>query len=81
MSYPELKEAEENIVKQFIGDCIVIDINKEIKNRTIEIRRKYSLKLPDAIIAATAIYLKQPLMTADKDFKNVSTLDLIYYER
>ena len=81
LSYPGLIEDNEEIINQFISDCIVIDINKEIKIKTIEIRRAYRLKLPDAIIAATASYLKQPIITADSDFKKIESIDLVYYEK
>jgi hypothetical protein len=72
---------DETIINEFIDDCIVIDINQEIKNQTIRIERKYNLKIPDAIIAATAGYLKIPLLTADADFKKIDPMNLIYYER
>jgi len=39
------------------------------------------MKLPDSIIAATAITLKLPLITSDKQFKNVKYLNLVYYEK
>ena len=35
------------------------------------------IKLPDAIIAATAIHYNLPLLSADKGFKNISGLTLI----
>ncbi len=38
------------------------------------------MKLPDSVIAATAISLKLPLVTSDKHFKNVKDLDLVYYQ-
>jgi len=69
------------IYLSFISDCIIIDINKEIKNRTTELRRIYRLKLPDAIIGATAAYLKQPLMTADRDFQKINAINIIFYEK
>jgi len=81
LSYSGLTDAEEKIINQFINDCIIIDVNREIKGRTIELRRKYRLKLPDAIIAATTNYLKQPLITADQDFKKIDELNLIFYEK
>jgi len=81
LSYPELTKYEESIVNEFINDCIVIDINKEIKKTTIELRNKYRIKIPDALIAATACYLRQPFITADKGFKKVDRLNLIFYEK
>jgi predicted nucleic acid-binding protein len=35
------------------------------------------IKLPDAIIAATAIYLDLPLLTFDSDFHNIPELKLM----
>ncbi len=55
-----------------------IMIDAEIKALAIKIRRSYRLKLPDAIIAATALYLGLPLITRNvKDFTNILELRLI----
>jgi predicted nucleic acid-binding protein len=37
----------------------------------IDIRQKVKLKLPDAIIAASAIVLGLPVVTADKQFEKI----------
>ena len=42
--------------------------------------KKYNLKLPDAIIAATAKYINCPLITADKDFEKIEDSTIILYE-
>ncbi len=67
-------------LEHLLNDCTVIDINLAIKSKTIAIRRKHKIKLPDAIIAATAIILDLPLITADKGFKKVHGLTLILFE-
>lgn len=55
-----------------------ITIDAEIKNAAIKIRRNYRLKLPDAIIAATALHLGVPLITRNtRDFKDIPELQLI----
>jgi predicted nucleic acid-binding protein len=61
-------------------DCKVINIDNSIKNFYSSLRKKYNLKLADAIIAATSISLGIPLITADKQFQIVSELNLIAYE-
>lgn len=38
------------------------------------------MKLPDSIIAATAIYAEITLLTADKGFLKISELNLALYE-
>lgn len=56
-------------------------MNNDIKEITIEIRKKSGLKLPDCIIIASARYLHIAVITADKQFKKVDDADLIFYEK
>jgi predicted nucleic acid-binding protein len=62
---------------KIIDNCTIVGLSEYIKRLTIQLKQNYSLKIPDAIIAATAIYLNLPLLTADKDFKKIKELDLI----
>jgi predicted nucleic acid-binding protein len=64
-----------------LENCVIIDINNMIKSEVIQLRKNYSLKLPDCIVAATAIYMNLPLITSDKDFKKIEELSLILYEK
>jgi predicted nucleic acid-binding protein len=68
-------------IKQFISECMVIDITSGIKEYAINIRQKYTIKLPDCIIMATSLWLNMPLITADQDFKKIDIADLIYFKR
>ena len=45
-------------------------------NTTIDLRRKTGLKLPDAIIAATALTINAKLLTNDRVFDRVSGLEI-----
>ncbi len=81
LSFPGLKKKDLKVVKDLLNECVIIDVNAEIKNLAIDIRKLYKLKLPDSIIAATSLYLDIPLITADSDFKKVEELNLIFYER
>ena len=76
-----LKPDDSLKLKQFIGECTVIDITPEIKEHAINIRQKYNIKLPDCIILATSIWLNIPLITADHDFTKIETADIIYFKR
>lgn len=60
-----------------IDDCWCIEWNAEIKAQTINLRKKYKIKLPDAIIAATAITYELPLVSADQGFSQIEELDFI----
>lgn len=62
---------------KIIENCTIVGLSEYIKRLTIQLKQNYTLKIPDAIIAATAIYLNLPLLTADKDFKKIKELDLI----
>jgi predicted nucleic acid-binding protein len=68
---------DNEIIDALLDGCFIIDINQEIKHIYREIKQKHSIKLPDAIVAATAIYLDMPLLTNDRGFRNVSNLKLI----
>ncbi len=80
LSFRKLSTQENKIIHQLLSDCTLIDMNEEIKVKTIELKCNYNLKIPDAIIGATSSYLKIPLVTADKQFKRVENIDLIFYE-
>jgi predicted nucleic acid-binding protein len=72
---------EETAIRDFIGQCKTVNINENIKEGTITLRKRYGTKLPDSIIAATALYLDMPLVTADTGFTRVTELDLVNYEK
>lgn len=76
LSFPKIDKKEEFVIQSFIQEMNLIELNEVIKRETIRLRRAYGLKLPDSIIAATALYLNCPLITADSDFSRVAGLDL-----
>lgn len=43
--------------------------------------RKYSLKIPDAIVAATSINPGIPLVTSNKGFKKIQELPIDFYNK
>jgi predicted nucleic acid-binding protein len=81
LSYKQLTTKDIKILNAFISELQIVNINQDVKNTTIEIRKSTSLKLPDCIIAATSMILNIPLISADKALKNVKNLDLILYEK
>jgi predicted nucleic acid-binding protein len=65
------------LLNGFMNDAIVFDLTNNIVERCIDIRKKYKSKLPDAIIAATALECGYTLITRNTaDFKNISKLKL-----
>ncbi|MCB8985056.1 MAG: PIN domain-containing protein [Ardenticatenaceae bacterium] len=63
--------------KRFLALCERIDLTSEVVALTIRIRREYKLKIPDAIVAASALVAGVPLVTADAEFKKIEALNLI----
>ena len=66
------------IYKLFVHQADIIGIDEGIIAEAIRIRKHYQLKLPDAVIAATAITHNLTLVADnDKDFLKVATLKYI----
>ena len=55
LSYPSLEARHERQIQGFLNEVVIVDLNSEVKQVAIKLRRAHRLKLPDAIIAATAI--------------------------
>ncbi|WP_421775374.1 type II toxin-antitoxin system VapC family toxin [Gracilimonas sp.] len=69
---------EEQILKSFINDSEVLNLSEEIVASCIQIRKAHRIKLPDALIAATANVQDLILITRNiSDFDIVEGLDLI----
>ena len=81
LSYRDITAKEKQQIKNFLTGFIIVQIDDEIRDQTIEIKKSTHLKLPDSIIAATAIILDIPFVTSDKQFRTVNDLDLLFYER
>jgi len=77
LSFPNITPSEIALIKDFLLGCYIIDIEPAIKDITIGIRSKYKVKLPDAIIAATAMYFDLPLFTMDKGFNKIADLQAV----
>jgi predicted nucleic acid-binding protein len=68
LSKPKMAADEEENLRAFLAErTIIIDLTDDVKRETIALRRSVKLKLPDCIVAATAIVLDSVLLTADKE--------------
>ena len=66
LGYPKLTQQEAQEIGAFIAACHVQLLSETIEANAIELRRTGGFKLPDAIVAATAITAKLRLLTLDQ---------------
>jgi len=71
-SYTFATPGDERRVAEFIGQIPVVDLTPEIKTLTVTMRREKQLKLPDAIVAATANAAQAILITNDNQLAQAS---------
>ncbi len=82
LSFSNLEEDDKVLLFEFIKDIEIVDLNYsdiELINLITNIRVVNKLKLPDAIIAATALYKSATLITKDKDFSIIASLHTLSY--
>jgi len=66
------------ILSAFVDYSSIYPLDNNIVPLTIDICKRHRIKLPDAIIAATAIFYNFTLLTRNvDDFKNISNLQLV----
>jgi predicted nucleic acid-binding protein len=61
----------------------LFDFGYELSDKTKLYRysEKYKIKIPDAIIASTAIVYNIPLITSGKGFDKSKEIDLLYIQK
>ncbi|MBB3055838.1 hypothetical protein FHS11_002257 [Mucilaginibacter gotjawali] len=66
------------ILQDFVSESIILDLNGIVVDNTISICKSRKIKLPDAIIAATAFVNDITLITRNiSDFKGINGLKLL----
>ncbi len=74
---PNITKAEAQNIRNLLAVCTKVLHHEAINQTTILLKQQYHIKLPDALIAATALEQNLPLITFDKGFTRIKTLDLI----
>lgn len=78
LGFANITEDEENKIREMINASITINLDENIVNKTIYIRKQYRTKLPDAIIAATALVNKFTLISRNtKDFNKIAEIEVL----
>lgn len=78
LAYPSITNQEINAANALISLLHIVWIDETLIDKTIDVRKNSLLKLPDALIASTALVNKLELVTANlKDFSKVQLLETI----
>ena len=67
LGFPFTDSQEEVLVEELVDLFETVFINQSIADRVVRIRKSHTIKLPDAIIAATAIIEGLTLVTRNTD--------------
>ncbi|MCD8512142.1 MAG: type II toxin-antitoxin system VapC family toxin [Nitrincola sp.] len=70
LSWPQLSPSEELQLRAALSGIQVLQLSETIQEAAIKIRKTTSMKLPDSIIAATAIDGGYVLVTDDEKLRN-----------
>ncbi len=74
LSFPNLTAVELEWLQRFFADVTVLPLSEEVKVSAIAVRRDYRLKLPDAIIVATALTRNAVLLSNDQQLQSIKGL-------
>ncbi|MFB2770938.1 type II toxin-antitoxin system VapC family toxin [Pelatocladus sp. BLCC-F211] len=80
LAFSGLSEDDRQLFEQFLKRVEVINLlgsNNLLIEQIIQIRLQYRVKLPDAIIASTALQVGASLVTADQEFTKVTSLTVV----
>lgn len=78
LAWKEASQEQIDIIESFLDTTIILGLSESVARKTIEIRKTHRVKLPDAIIATTAMTNDLALVTRNvSDFKSINGLQLI----
>jgi predicted nucleic acid-binding protein len=77
LAWPSLSEHEEKKVREFLNAVTLCELTASIRSWAVELRKLHHLKLPDAVVCATAIEVEEvdvELWTNDGELAGVPGL-------
>ena len=79
LGFPNLSEQEEASVRTLLNEFDEISVSNAVVERTIQIRKSVRIKIPDALIAASAETAQAIVVTRNtKDFQRVPGLAVVH---
>jgi hypothetical protein len=72
LGFPEISREEESLIRQKLERLTYLPLSRAIEDVTINLRQTRKIKLPDAVIAATALCAGIELLTLDKQLQSLA---------
>jgi tRNA(fMet)-specific endonuclease VapC len=82
LAFSGINQEDKELLFELIHETEVVNLHMNdtnLLNTIADIRVTNKLKLPDAIIAATAIYKNATLISNDKHFQNINGLSVLTF--
>lgn len=78
LGFPELTAEDERGLTELLAEFEEAHITPSVIDQAIQIRKVARIKIPDALIAATALVYEAHLVTANvTDFKGVARVEIV----
>lgn len=74
LGFPAITREETDAIKSLLAEMQCFYLTQEVEDETIRLRKEYKIKLPDALILATANVNGLLLQTLDQDLKTLRKL-------
>jgi predicted nucleic acid-binding protein len=76
-AFANLSRDEESLIEDLLSTISIIPLDSRIARLAALVRRHYRVKVPDSIIAATAMFTGSTLLTRNtRDFRKISNLTI-----
>lgn len=66
LAFSGLTQSDEDSIHRFLADLVVLPLDDVVERSAVKLRREVRLKLPDAIVVATAQSVDATLITGDE---------------
>lgn len=77
LAFGNLSSDEESLIENLLATVAIIPVDSHIARIAALLRRQYRIKVPDSIIAATAMFTGSTLLTRNtRDFRKISNLSI-----
>jgi predicted nucleic acid-binding protein len=72
LGFPEISRDEESLIRQKLERLTYLPLSRAVEDVAVSLRQTRKIKLPDAVIAATALCAGIELLTLDKHLQSVA---------